>query len=44
MNTESIGSTIQAISGHPTMLGYQYLQDAVSLCIEACLLYTSRCV
>lgn len=35
MNTESIESTIQAISGHPTMLGYQYLQDAVSLCIEA---------
>lgn len=34
MNTSSIELIIQSISGHPTMLGYQYLQYAVELCLE----------
>lgn len=34
MNTDSIECAVQLISGHPTMLGYQYLQAAVQLCLE----------
>lgn len=35
MNTKSIETTIQSISGRPTMKGYRYLQLAVELCLEA---------